>query len=146
MKPGQPASGPWHEEFDFEVASKAKSTYNKASSWKVHPAIKNDTDDDVLIKWIDYKGDLRAGYLWGQSCYNTHPWSICNPETEQEITRVRFVKNGTVLLSQIFKAQGSSSKAHKLAEEQIHNPIADDAADEDEHGWLQSHSLSSLGF
>lgn len=37
-------------------------------------------------------------------------------------------------------------QAHKLAEEQIHNPIADDAADEDEHGWLQSHSLSSLGF
>eukprot|EP00434_Breviolum_minutum_P029697 symbB.v1.2.026253.t2/scaffold2581.1/size75808/2 len=90
-------------------------------------------EDAVGIRWVDYKGVCKAttrldpGDRW--STHNTHAWSIVNPETEEEILRIRFVEPGPLTFSEIFAAQGSSTKA-SAAQGKAHNSVGDDWIDE----------------
>jgi len=120
---------------DFEVISRAPSTWNKRS-WKVRATVKNDMEDAVGIRWVDYKGVCKAttrrdpGDTWSMGTHNTHAWSIVNPETEEEIMRIRFIEPGPLTFSEIFAAQGSSTKAHQAAQGKAHNSVGDDWIDE----------------
>lgn len=116
---------------DFEVAARAKSTYDKGRSWKIKAKLKNDTEDEVGIRWVDYKGvgkattRLEPGDKWSMNTYNSHVWSIVNPESEEEIVRIRFMEPGLLNVQEIFAAQGSSTKAHQSAQGKAHNAVED---------------------
>eukprot|EP00435_Cladocopium_sp_Y103_P045728 s1157_g13.t1 len=140
-----PTIEPWKLQVpDFEVAARAKSTYFKDRSWKIKAKLKNDTEDAVGASTFDIAGvgktttRLDPGERWSMNTYNSHVWSIVNPESEEEILRnleskhilgiasIRFVEPGQLNVQEIFAAQGSSTKAHQSAQGKAHNSIEDD--------------------